>query len=331
MNHFANLKILTNTTAALLTVVCTTVTAQAQDENYPNKSVRIIVPFAAGGSTDIVARILADKLGAEFKQTFVVDNRSGAAGNIGADAAAKAPADGYTLLVGTTGTLAINRYLYKDMTYDGLKDFAPVSYTSSITNILVVSSKIPVRTVAELIALAKSKPGELNFASSGAGSSTHMSSELFKAMAGIDIVHVPYRGSAQAMNDVLSGQVTMLIDNAPSSVGFIQQGTLYPLAVTSKKRLPTLPDIPTMDESGLKGYESLSWSGIVVPAATPKPIIAKLNQAINRLLETEDVKQRFSSMGVEPVGGTPEIFARHIQSESDKWGKLIKSANIAAN
>jgi len=331
MNHFANLKTLTNVIATMLTFVCATVTAQAQDESYPNKSVRIIVPFAAGGSTDIVARILADKLGAEFKQTFVVDNRSGAAGNIGADAVAKAPADGYTLLVGTTGTLAINRYLYKDMTYDGLKDFAPVSYTSSITNILVVSSKIPVRTVAELIALAKSKPGELNFASSGAGSSTHMSSELFKAMAGIDIVHVPYRGSAQAMNDVLSGQVTMLIDNAPSSVGFIQQGTLRPLAVTSTKRLPTLPEIPTMDESGLKGYESLSWSGIVAPAATPKPIIAKLNQAINRLLETEDVKQRFAGMGVKPVGGTPEIFARHIQSESDKWGKLIKSANIATN
>ena len=319
------------TVFASLSLFCSMTTTQAQDEQYPSKAVRIIVPFAAGGSTDIVARILADKLGAEFKQTFVVDNRSGAAGNIGADAVAKAPPDGYTLLVGTTGTLAINRYLYKDMTYDGLKDFAPVSYTSSITNILVVSSKIPVRTVAELIALAKSKPGELNFASSGAGSSTHMSSELFKAMAGIDIVHVPYRGSAQAMNDVLSGQVTMLIDNAPSSVGFIQQGTLRPLAVTSSNRLPSLPEIPTMDESGLKGYESLSWSGIVAPAATPKPIVVKLNKAINRLLETEDVKQRFAGMGVEPIGGTPETFARHIQSESDKWGKLIKSANIATN
>ncbi len=328
------MKVLTRASAALLACLplCfAATTAHAQDDGYPNKPVRIVVPFAAGGSTDIVARLLADKLTAEFKQPFVVDNRAGAGGNIGADAVAKAPADGYTLLMATTGILSINGYLYNNMSYDALRDFAPVSYTSLITNILVVSPKIPVRSVSELVALAKSKPGVLNFASSGVGSSTHLSGELFKAMAGINILHVPYRGSSQALTDVISGQVTMTFDNAPSSIGFIQQGKLRALAVTSTKRLPNLPEVPTMDEAGIKGYESLSWSGIVAPAATPKPVIAKLNQAIDRILKTEEIKRRLAGLGVEPVGGPPEAFVRHIRSESDKWGKLIKSANIVSN
>ena len=304
--------------------------AHAQ-EDYPNKPVRIIVPFAAGGSTDVVARILADKLGAEFKQTFLVDNRAGAGGNIGADAVAKAPPDGYTLLMGTTGVLAINGFLYKNMPYDAVRDFAPVSYTSLITNILVVPQELPVRSVSELIALAKSSPGKLSFASSGAGSSTHLSGELFKAMTGVDILHIPYRGSSQALTDVVAGQVSMLFDNAPSSIGFVQQGKLRALAVTSSKRMPNLPDVPTLDEAGVKGYESLSWSGIVAPAATPPAVIAKLNQAIDRILKTDDVKKRFATLGVDPVGGPPEAFARHIRAESDKWGKLVKSAGITLN
>jgi tripartite-type tricarboxylate transporter receptor subunit TctC len=270
-------------------------------------------------------------LGAEFKQTFIVDNRAGAAGNIGADAVAKAPADGYTLLMATTGVLAINSHLYPTLSYDPARDFAPVSYTSLITNILVVPPSVPARTAAELISLAKSKPGSLTFASSGAGSSTHLSAELFKAMAGVDILHVPYRGSAQALTDLAAGQITMLFDNAPSSIGFVQQGRLRAIAVTSKKRLPALPDVPTLDEAGVKGYESLSWSGIVAPAATPRPIIAKLNRAIDQILRTEDVKQKLAALGVEPVGGPPEAFAQHVRTESDKWGKLIKSANISLN
>ena len=322
----------TRVSAVLLAYLAVFATAShAQDDGYPNKPVRIIVPFAAGGSTDVVARILADKLGAEFKQPFVVENRAGAGGNIGADAVAKSAADGYTLLMGTTGVLSINGYLYKGMSYDAFRDFAPVSYTSLITNILVVPASLPVQTMAELIALAKSKPGALSFASSGAGSSTHLSGELFKVMAGIDILHVPYRGSSQALTDVTSGQVTMLFDNAPSSIGFVQQGRLRALAVTSSKRLPNLPDVPTVDEAGVKGYESLSWSGIVAPAATPKPVIAKLNSAIDRILKTDEVKQRLVNLGVEPVGGPPEFFVRHIRVESEKWGKLIKSANIALN
>jgi len=306
--------------------------AQASEaDSYPNKPVRIIVPFAAGGSTDVVARILADKLGTEFKQSFIVDNRAGAGGNIGADAVAKAPADGYTLLMGTTGVLAINTHLYKNMSYDAARDFTPVSYTSLITNILVVPQTVPARNVPELISLAKAKPGTLSFASSGSGSSTHLSAELFKAMAGVNIMHIPYRGSSQALTDVVAGQVTMLFDNAPSSIGFVQQGKLRALAVTSTKRLPSLPDVPTLDEAGVKGYESLSWSGIVAPAATPRPIIAKLNRAIDQILKMDDVKQKLAGLGVDPVGGPPEAFAQHVRTESDKWGKLIKSASISLN
>src|SRR5258706_15514388 len=302
--------------------------AFAADDDYPTRTVKIVVPFAPGGSTDVVARILADKLGAELKQTFIVDNRAGASGNIGADAVAKAQADGYTLLMGTTGVLSINAHLYKDMPFDPARDLAPVAYTSLITNILVVNPGVPARNVAELIALAKGKPGSLTFASSGAGSSTHLSGELFKSLAGVDILHVPYRGSSQALIDLMAGQVTMLFDNAPSSLPFVEQGKLRALAVTSTRRLPDLPDVPTLDEAGIAGYESLSWSGLVAPAATPRAIVAKLNAAIERILKMEDVRRRFAEMGVEPVGGTPEEFAAHIRAESDKWGKLIRSANI---
>jgi tripartite-type tricarboxylate transporter receptor subunit TctC len=305
--------------------------AGAADDDYPNHPVKIIVPFAPGGSTDVVARILADKLATELKQNFIVDNRAGASGNIGADVVAKAPADGYTLLMGTTGVLSINGHLFKPLAFDPAKDFAPVSYTSLITNVLVVNPDVPARTVPELIRLAKGRPGSLTFASSGAGSSTHLSGELFKALTGVDILHVPYRGSSQALIDVMAGQVTMLFDNAPSSLPYVQQGKLRALAVTSTRRLPNLPDIPTLEETGVSGYESLSWSGIVAPAGTPRAIVTKLNAAIERILKTEDVRRRFADMGVEPVGGTPEDFAAHIRAESEKWGKLIRSANITVS
>jgi tripartite-type tricarboxylate transporter receptor subunit TctC len=304
--------------------------AFGQDE-YPNRPVRIIVPFAPGGSTDVVARILADKLGNEFKQSFIVENRAGAGGNIGADVVAKASPDGYTLLMGTTGVLAINKHLYKEMSFDPDRDLAPVSYTSLITNILVVNPQVPVKTVPELLKLAKSDPGRLTFASSGSGSSTHLSGELFKSMAGVDILHVPYKGSSQALIDVIAGQVTMLFDNAPSSMPFIEQGKLRAIAVTSTKRLANLPDVPTIDEAGVKGYESLSWSGIMAPAATPKRIIDKLNAAIEKILRDADVKQRFAGLGVEAVGGPPEAFARHVRAESEKWARVVKSANITLN
>lgn len=305
--------------------------AVAADEDYPSKTVKIIVPFAPGGSTDVVARILADKLGAEFKQTFIVDNRAGASGNIGADAVAKSAPDGHTLLMGTTGVLAINGHLFRNLAFDPERDFAPVSYTSLITNILVVNPEVPARTVAELVRLARAKPGALTFASSGSGSSTHLSGELFKSLAGVDILHVPYRGSSQALIDVIGGQVTMLFDNAPSSLPFIEQGKLRAIAVTSRKRLANLPDVPTLEEAGVAGYESLSWSGVVAPAGTPRAVIMRLNAAIERILATEEVRKKLAAMGVEPVGGSPEAFAAHVRAESDKWGRLIKTANITVN
>ncbi len=326
------MKLWTRASASLFVcaaLLFTAAASHAQDDAYPRKPVRIIVPFAAGGSTDVVARLLADKLGAEMQQAFVVDNRAGAGGNIGAEAVAKSAPDGYTLLMGTTGVLSINGHLYKNMSYNADRDFAPVSYTSLIANILVVAPAVPANSVTELVTLAKARPGTLSFASSGAGSSTHLSGELFKSMAGLDILHVPYRGSTQAITDVIAGQVTMTFDNAPSSIGFVQQGKLRALAVTSRKRLPGLPDVPTVDEAGIKGYESLSWSGIVAPAGTPRPVIAKLNEAIDRILKMEDVKQRLAALGVDPVGGPPEAFARQIRAESDKWGKLIKTAKIS--
>jgi tripartite-type tricarboxylate transporter receptor subunit TctC len=318
--------------AGLLTFLALAIApfAHAQDD-YPNRTVRIIVPFAPGGSTDVVARILADKLGTELKQSFVVENRAGAGGNIGADVVAKASPDGYTLLMGTTGVLAINKYLYKEMSFDPERDLVPVSYTSLITNILVVNPQVPAKTVTELVALARAKPGALTFASSGSGSSTHLSAELFKSMAGVDILHVPYKGSSQAITDLMGGQVTMLFDNAPSSIPFVEQGKLRALAVTSTKRLPNLPDVPTLDEAGVKGYESLSWSGIMAPAGTPKRVIDKLNAAIDKILRDPDVKQRFASLGVDPVGGPPEAFSRHIRAESEKWARVVKTANITLN
>ena len=317
--------------ALFATILLAALPAAAAEDDYPNHTVRIVVPFAPGGSTDVVARILADKLQGELKQSFVVENRAGAGGNIGADMVAKSNPDGYTLLMGTTGVLAINNYLYKDMPFDPQRDFAPVSYTSLITNILVVNANVPAKNVADLVALAKAKPGELTFASSGAGSSTHLSAELFKSMAGVDIVHVPYKGSSQAITDLMAGHVTMLVDNAPSSLPYVQQGKLRALAVTSLKRMPGLPDVPTLDEAGVKGYESLSWSGIVAPAATPKPVIAKLNAAIERVLAMPDVRKKFADLGVDPVGGPPEAFARHIRAESEKWGRVVKAANITLN
>ncbi len=307
------------------------IASAAPEDSYPDKAVRIVVPFAAGGSTDVVARILAEKLQEKFKQPFVVDNRAGASGNIGAELVAKSPADGYTLLMGATGVLSINDHLYPKLNYNAAKDFTPVSYTTENANILVVSPSQPATDVSTLIQMARRTPGALSFASSGPGSSTHLSGELFSSMTGVKLMHVPYKGSSAALTDLLGGNVTMLFDNAPSSIGFVQQGKLRALAVTSRQRLPGLPNVPTLDEAGVKGYESLSWSGVVAPAATPKGIVLKLNRAIDQILKSDDVKAKLVQLGVEPVGGSPEDFARQIQTEHDKWGKVIQAANIKLN
>ena len=229
-------------------------------QDYPTRPVRIIVPFAPGGSTDIFARYIADKLAPALAQPVVVENRAGAGGNIGAEVVARAAPDGYTLLMATTGVMSINNALYPNMTYDAAKDFEPVIFVASITNVLVVPPELPANSVRELIALAKEKPGSLSFGSSGAGSSTHLSSELFKSMAGIDVLHVPYKGSSQAITDLIAGRIAMIIDNMPGAISFIRAGRLRALGVTGSKRSPALPDVPTIAEAALPGYESLSWS-----------------------------------------------------------------------
>jgi len=304
--------------------------ASAQ-QDYPTKTVRIIVPFAPGGSTDIFARYIADKLAPALAQPVVVENRTGAGGNIGAEAVARAAPDGYTLLMATTGVMAINNALYPNMTYDAAKDFEPVIFVASITNVLVVPPELPANSVRELIALAKEKPGLLSFGSSGAGSSTHLSSELFKSMAGIDILHVPYKGSSQALTDLIAGRISMIIDNMPGAISFIKAGRLRALGVTGSKRSPALADVPTIAEAGLPGYESLSWSGIAVPAGTPKDVVARLNRDIAAILTQPDIRDKFAQAGADPIGGSPQQFADHIRIEREKWSKLIRERGITIN
>ena len=300
-------------------------------ERYPSKPLRLIVPFAPGGSTDIFARLIAERAQAPLGQPMVVENKPGAAGNIGANEVVRAAPDGYTLLMATTGVMAINNALYKNMTYDAAKDLEPVVYVASITNVLIVPPDFPAKNVAELIALAKKEPGKLSFASSGAGASTHMSAELFKSMTGTDILHVPYKGSGPAMPDLMSGRVHMMFENAPGAVSHIKAGKLRALAQTGLKRSPALPDVPTVAESGVPGYESLSWSGIAVAAGTPRAIIDRLNKDLNSVLATAEMKAKLAEQGAETIGGPPEAFARHIGVEREKWSRVIRSANIVVN
>ena len=300
-------------------------------QSFPSKPLRIGVPFAPGGSTDIVARILADKLAGPLGQPVVVENRAGAAGNIGAEAVAKSPPDGYTLLMATTGVMAINNSLYKNMTYDAAKDLEPVSFTTSITNVLAVPVDLPAKNVAELVALAKAQPGKLSFASSGAGSSTHLSAELFKSMANIEVLHIPYKGSGQALIDLMAGRVSMIFDNMPSALPYIRGGKLRGLGVTGSKRSAAMPELPTISESGISGYESLSWSGIAVPSGTPKDVVQRLNREIGGVLSLGDVRQKLAEQGADPIGGAPEVFVEHVRVEREKWGRLIRERNITVN
>ena len=302
----------------------------AHSQSFPNKPIRLIVPFAPGGSTDIFARLIAERAQAPIGQTMVVENRAGAAGTIGAQEVVRSAPDGHTILMATTGVMAINNALYKNMTYDAAKDLEPVVYVASITNVLVVPPDFPAKNVAELIALAKKDPGKLSFASSGAGASTHMSAELFKAMSGTDILHVPYKGSGPAMPDLMSGRVHMMFENAPGAMGHIKAGKLRALAQTGLKRSPSLPEVPTIDESGVRGYESLSWSGIAVPAGTPKAVVARLNQELVKVLRQPDAEAWFATQGADVVGDDPETFAAVVRADHARWGQVIREAGIAA-
>ena len=300
-------------------------------ERYPSKPVRLIVPFAPGGSTDIFARLIADRLAAPLGQSVVVENRAGAAGNIGAEAVARSAPDGYTLLMATTGVMAINNALYRNMTYDAAKEFDPVVFVASITNVLIVPPELPAQSVAELIALARREPGKLSFASSGAGSSTHMSAELFKSLSGTDILHIPYKGSGQALPDLMSGRVSMMFENMPGAVSHIRAGKVRALAVTGLRRSSAMPELPTVAESGVAGYESLSWSGIAAPAGTPRGTVERLNRDINAILATGDMRQKLAEQGADAIGGPPEVFRDHIRAEREKWSRLIRTNNIVVN
>ena len=296
---------------------------------YPTKPVTIIVPFAAGGTTDILARIIGQALTAELGQSVVVDNRAGAGGNIGGQAAAKATPDGHTLFMGTVGTHAINASLYKKMPFDPVKDFAPLTRVANVPNLLVANPAQPYKSVKDLIAYAKANPGKVNFGSSGNGSSIHLSGELFKSLAKVDMQHVPYKGSAPAVTYLLGNQIGIMFDNMPSAIQHVRSGKLVPLAVTTAKRSPELPNVPTIAEAGVPGYEATSWFGMFAPAGTPAPVLAKLNAAIVKVLAQPDVKKKINEQGAEVYSETPEQFAAFIQAESVKWGKVVKESGAS--
>jgi tripartite-type tricarboxylate transporter receptor subunit TctC len=293
---------------------------------YPNKPIRLVVPFPAGGTTDILARAAAQRLTETTGQPVVVDNRPGAGGNIGAELVAKSAPDGYTLLMGTVGTHAINASLYARMPFDHMRDFAPVILVAGVPNVLVVNPSVPANSVQELIAYGKANPGKLNFASSGSGTSIHLAGELFKTMSGVQMTHVPYKGSAPALADLIGGQVQLMFDNLPSALPQIKAGKLRALAVTSAQRSAALPDVPTVAEGGLPGFDATSWFGILAPAGTPKDIIAKLNGEVAKWLASAEAKEKLASQGAIAAGQSPEDFTRHIAAETAKWQKVVKDS-----
>ena len=307
-------------------LVLATVATGAWAQGYPTKPIRIVVPFPAGGATDILARSVAQKLTDAWGQPVIVDNRPGAGGNIGSELVARAAPDGYTLEMGTVGTHAINASLYSKMPYDHVRDFAPVILVAGVPNVLEVNPSLPVHSVQELIAYAKANPGKLNFASSGSGTSIHLSGELFKVMTGVQMTHVPYKGSAPALQDLIGGQVQLMFDNLPPSLPQIKSGKLRALAVTSATRSPALPDTPTIAESGLPGFEASSWFGVLAPAGTPPAIIAKLNTEIAKWLTSPEAKEKMLTLGANIGGGSPEDFAKHIAAETAKWQKVVKAS-----
>ena len=302
--------------------------AIAVGQHYPSKPIRIIVAYTPAGATDILARAVGQKMSESFGQPVIIENRPGANGNIGTDVAAKATPDGYTLLMVTAGTHGINPSLYRKLPWDAVKDFAPVSLVAMVPNILVVNNSVPVKSVKEFIAHLKANPGKFNYGSPGNGSTAHLSMELFKTMTGTNMQHIPYKGSAGVLTDVMGGQIIGTMDNLPPYLPQVKAGKIRALAVSTAKRSPAVPDIPTVAEAGVPGYNSGSWFGLLAPAGTPKPVIDKLAAETQHILKLPDVAERLSGLGAEPVGDRPEQFAVHIKSEIAKWSKVIKDANV---
>jgi tripartite-type tricarboxylate transporter receptor subunit TctC len=313
--------------AGLLALFCAMSPAFA---DYPERPVTILVGFPPGGPSDVLARIVAKKLSELLGQPFIIDNRPGAGGNVAGEIAAHAEPDGYTLLMGNNSILATNASLYAKIDFDPEKDFAPISLIGTQANILVVNPNVPANTMAELITLAKANPGKLNFASSGYGAAAHLAGELFKTMANVDIVHVPYKGAGPALQDVISGQDQMMFATAASVVGMIKSGQVRALAVTTLKRTAILPDIPTIDELGIKGFEATTWHGLVAPSGTPKDIIATLYRAVTAALGDPEVRQQLATLGVDIAGDTPDEFSAYIRAEIPKWAEVIKASGAKA-
>ena len=310
-------------------VICTAVAGVAAAQDYPNRPIRLIVPYPPGSSTnDILGRALAVRLAAELKQQVVVDNRSGASGNMGSEMAAKATPDGYTLLIGVAGPLAVGPSVYSNLGYDPIKDLAPIAMYATVPYIFVVNPSVPVTNVKELIALAKAQPGKLTFASSGSGGSPHLCGELFKAMAGIDIVHIPYKGAGIAMTDVLGGQVPMICTGATALAAHIKSGRLRPIGVAPLKRSSLMPELPTISEQGLTGFEVDSWSALLAPAKTPEPIIRLLYETVAKIVKTDDMKNFLASVGAEPRLMDPREFAAYLKADTAKWAKVVKAAKL---
>lgn len=306
-----------------LTLACAGVSAQS----YPSRPIRVVVPYPPGGPLDIMARAIGQKLTEAWSQPVVVDNRAGAGGNIGAELVAKSPADGYTLLMGAVATHAINPTLYGKLAYDPVKDFEPVALVAQVPNILVVNPSVPARSVKELIEVARARPGYLNFGSGSTGSTGHLAGELFNAMAGVQMVHIPYKGGAPAMADLLAGQVQLMFDNLANALPNVKAGRLRALAVTTLARSPAMPDLPTIAESGLPGFDLTTWFGLMVPAGTPPEIVIKLNAGIVRALNAKDMRERLEKMGAEPpADNTPEHFAAFIRAEAAKYAKVVKES-----
>ena len=298
---------------------------------YPDKPIHFVVPYPAGGPLDAVARLLAQKVSDRLKQPVVVDNKPGAGGNIGADLVAKSAPDGYTLLMGAVATHAINPTLYASIPYDAQKDFIAVTQIASTPNVLVVNPSLPVHDVKEFIAYAKANPGRLNFGSGSTGSAGHLAGELFKSMAGVQMTHIPYKGAAPAMNDLIGGQIQLMFDNLASSLAQVKAGKIRALAVTTAKRTPLAPDLPTIAESGLAGFDINTWFGLFVPANTPHEIVSLLHDEFVRALDQPDVREKMTAMGAEPVGSTPEQFAAYIRSEAQKYARIIKASGAKAD
>jgi len=295
---------------------------------YPNKPIRWVVPFPPGGSADIMGRMISQDLTKTFGQQVVIENRAGASAIVGSEYVAKSPANGYTLLQCNVSQMTIHPSLYPKLPYDPIRDYAPVTVLGIVTSVVVITPSLPVNSVKELVALAKKRPGQLNFTSSGAGSSTHLTGELLKQRAGIDMQHVSYKGSGPALTDVMGGFVQIMFENVPSALPFIKAGKLKVLAVTGKDRSPILGQVPTLAESGFPGFDMVSWQGLVAPAGTPKPVIDKLNAEIAKVLKTQEMRDKMASLGTEVVAHSPEQFAQYIQDETAKWSKIVKAAGI---